>query len=62
MCLFVVKVLILIHKAASKDLRAASLPTGTVLTSTALIGPRSIRTVVLLSSLSESAFHVRNIT
>lgn len=62
MCLFVAKALILIHKAASTDLRATSLPTGTVLTSAALIGPRSIRTVVLLSSLSESAFHIRNIT
>lgn len=46
-CLLVVMVLTLVHKAVSIDLRDTSLPTGTVLTSSVLIAPRSLRTVVI---------------
>ena len=45
--LLVVKALILIHKATSKDLRNKSLATGTGWTSWVFMGPRSIRTAVL---------------
>lgn len=46
-CLLVVKVLTLIHKPVSVDLRDPSLPTSTALTSSVLISPRSRRTIVL---------------
>lgn len=66
-CLLVVKALILIHKATSKDLRNKSLAAGTGWTSWVFMGPRSIRTAVLrcirlqaASSLSASAFHSGN--
>lgn len=66
MCLLVVEVLI--YKAVSTDLKDTSPPTGTVLTSFVLIGPRGIRRIVsgyirlqALSSLLCLHFTFRNV-